>query len=85
MKYFVPAGCQALAADGITNISVESMEHAEAASEGAILSTFKFQKNRSKSKCKSIPIITPYCLQEKDAQLWELGQITAAAQNWART
>lgn len=76
------AGCRALEAVEIQDISVETFGDAEAAAEGSIISTWIFQEYKAKDKRKTLPKVSLYGNEEEKE--WKIGQIKAEAQNWAR-
>ncbi|XP_015509984.1 cytosol aminopeptidase isoform X1 [Neodiprion pinetum] len=76
------AGCRALDAVEIKNISIESLGDAEAAAEGAGLASWFFQEFKNKEKQKVLPQVSFYGSEGK--QQWHKGLIKAEAQNWAR-
>ncbi|XP_053975412.1 cytosol aminopeptidase-like isoform X2 [Hylaeus anthracinus] len=76
------AGCRALDDVDIKDITLETLEDAEAAAEGAALSTWFFQGSRSKEKRKIFPKISLFNQEEEEE--WRVGNIKAQAQNWAR-
>ena len=76
------AGCKALDAVEIKDIKLEGFGDAEAAAEGAALSTWFYQVYKNKEKQKVFPKVTLYG-EEEDKQ-WCVGNIKAKAQNWAR-
>ncbi|KAF7995374.1 hypothetical protein HCN44_006481 [Aphidius gifuensis] len=78
----VAAACSALENVDIRNIDIESMGNAEATAEGTTLSTWVFQEFKSPPKQKIIPSISLY--GDDGAEAWQIGQIKADAQNWAR-
>ncbi|KZC05947.1 Cytosol aminopeptidase, partial [Dufourea novaeangliae] len=76
------AGCRALDAVAIKDITLETLGDAEAAAEGAALSIWFYQGLKNKEKQKVFPKISLYG-QEGEEQ-WRVGSIKASAQNWAR-
>ncbi|XP_063977725.1 cytosol aminopeptidase-like isoform X2 [Diachasmimorpha longicaudata] len=82
IRVAVAAGCSALDAVDVKDIEVEPMGNAEAAAEGAILSTWVFQEFKNKAKKKKLPNVSLYGTEEQDS--WNLGKIKADAQNWVR-
>ncbi|XP_043247808.1 cytosol aminopeptidase-like isoform X2 [Colletes gigas] len=76
------AGCRALDDVDIKDINLETLGDAEAAAEGAALSTWFYQGLKNKEKQKAFPKVSLYG-QEEDEQ-WRVGNIKAQAQNWAR-
>ncbi|KAK9301667.1 hypothetical protein QLX08_006084 [Tetragonisca angustula] len=76
------AGCRALDAVEIKDIQLETLGDAEAAAEGAALSTWFYQGSKNKEKQKVLPKVSLYG-QEGETQ-WRIGNIKAQAQNWAR-
>lgn len=78
------AGCKALQDIGITNISLESLNDAEATAEGSILGTWKYQE--FKTKKDPIPTINfcNICDVKDDTTNWKKGVVQADAQNIAR-
>lgn len=77
------AGCQALQANNIKSICVEPLGDAEAAAEGSLLSTWKYQE--FKTKKTDIPTVNLYDPNETKAKcLWGQGIIKANSQNLAR-
>lgn len=54
------AGCRALDAVDIKNISIEPLGDAEAAAEGAGLTSWLFQEYKNKEKQKVLPEISLY-------------------------
>ncbi|XP_066588327.1 cytosol aminopeptidase-like isoform X3 [Prorops nasuta] len=76
------AGCRALSAADIKDISVESLGDAEAAAEGAGLATWLFQEYKNEKKKKTLPKISLY--GDEGQEQWRIGIIKAQAQNWAR-
>lgn len=82
MSFFL-AGYTALHNQGVKNILVESFGDAEAAAEGAVLSSWKYQDLKSKKSAEStIDLVNP---TGKDCELWERGLKKGTAQNLART
>lgn len=69
---------------GVTNISLESLDDAEAAAEGSILGTWKFQD--FKTKKDPIPQLNfcNICNDSADTEKWKRGTLHAEAQNLAR-
>jgi cytosol aminopeptidase len=64
----------------VAKISVDTLGNAEAAAEGAILGTWKYQGPKSK-KPKVLPTIEPF---PDNSDGWKRGVIKASAQNFAR-
>lgn len=79
---FFLGGCKALQAVGAKEINVEDLGDAEAAAEGSILGTWKFQE--FKTKKDEPPKITFYTCDESWQEDWKKGVIKADAQNLAR-
>jgi len=77
---FNAAGCRSLQDVEVTKMSVDTLGHAEAAAEGAILGTWKYQGPKSK-KPKALPSIEPF---PDKVDGWKSGVIKADAQNFAR-
>ncbi|XP_017886445.1 cytosol aminopeptidase-like isoform X2 [Ceratina calcarata] len=75
-------GCRALDAAEIKDIHVENFEDAEAAAEGALLSTWYYQGLKSADKRKAFPKVSLY--GQEGEEEWRAGSIKAQAQNWAR-
>ncbi|KYN23336.1 E3 ubiquitin-protein ligase RFWD2 [Trachymyrmex cornetzi] len=76
------AGCRALDDVEIKDIKLETLGDAEAAAEGAGLSTWLYQGYKNEEKKKKLPKISLYG-EEGEAE-WRVGIIKAQAQNWAR-
>ncbi|XP_011863940.1 PREDICTED: cytosol aminopeptidase-like [Vollenhovia emeryi] len=76
------AGCRALDDVEIKDIKLETLGDAEAAAEGAGLSTWLYQGYKNEEKKKKLPKISLYG-DEGEAE-WRVGTIKAQAQNWAR-
>ncbi|XP_076164692.1 cytosol aminopeptidase isoform X2 [Ptiloglossa arizonensis] len=76
------AGCRALNEVDIKNIALEALGDAEAAAEGAALSTWFYQGLKNKEKQTAFPIVSLYDVE--DEEQWQVGYIKAQAQNWAR-
>ncbi|XP_024887625.1 cytosol aminopeptidase-like [Temnothorax curvispinosus] len=76
------AGCRALDDVEIKDIKLETLGDAEAAAEGAGLSTWLYQGFKNEEKKKKLPKISLYG-DEGEAE-WRVGIIKAQAQNWAR-
>ncbi|XP_012062921.1 PREDICTED: cytosol aminopeptidase-like [Atta cephalotes] len=76
------AGCRALDDVEIKDIKLEMLGDAEAAAEGAGLSTWLYQGYKNEEKKKKLPKISLYG-EEGEAE-WRVGIIKAQAQNWAR-
>ncbi|XP_076240163.1 cytosol aminopeptidase isoform X2 [Calliopsis andreniformis] len=76
------AGCRALDAVEIKDIELESLGDAEAAAEGAALSTWFYQGLKNKEQQKVFPKISLY--GQEGQKEWIIGSIKAQAQNWAR-
>ncbi|XP_076300931.1 cytosol aminopeptidase-like [Lasioglossum baleicum] len=76
------AGCHALDVVDIKDIKLETLGDAEAAAEGATLSTWFYQGMKNKEKQAAFPKVSLYG-QEGEEQ-WRIGNIKAQAQNWAR-
>ncbi|XP_023029462.1 cytosol aminopeptidase isoform X2 [Leptinotarsa decemlineata] len=74
------AGCRMLADAGIKNIQVENFSDADAAAEGSLLGTWKFQEYKTKKDAS--PQIQLFG-EDGEAE-WECGAIRAEAQNLAR-
>ncbi|XP_033324821.2 cytosol aminopeptidase [Megalopta genalis] len=75
-------GCRALDAVDIKDIKLETLGDAEAAAEGATLSTWFFQGSKKKENLSVFPNISLYGQEEQEQ--WRIGNIKAQAQNWAR-
>lgn len=56
--FMFAAGCRALDSNDIKDISLESLGDAEAAAEGAFLSTFVYQEFKNKDNQKELPKIS---------------------------
>ncbi|XP_015600885.1 cytosol aminopeptidase isoform X2 [Cephus cinctus] len=76
------AGCRALDSVEIKDITLESLGDAEAAAEGAGLTSWFYQEFKNKEKQKTLPKISLY--NQEDEEAWRVGTIKALAQNWAR-
>ncbi|XP_012220482.1 cytosol aminopeptidase [Linepithema humile] len=76
------AGCRALDDVEIKDIKLETLGDAEAAAEGAGLSTWLYQGYKNEEKRKKLPKISLYG-EEGEAE-WRAGIVKAKAQNWAR-
>ncbi|KAG5873466.1 hypothetical protein JTB14_007860 [Gonioctena quinquepunctata] len=76
------AGCRILAEAGIKNIQVENFHDADAAAEGSVLGTWKFQEYKTKKV--DFPQIQLFDSDECSAEAWKRGVIRAEAQNLAR-
>ncbi|XP_055597753.1 cytosol aminopeptidase-like [Uranotaenia lowii] len=76
-------GSMCLQRNGCTKISVDPMQAAEQAAEGAGLGTWKYQANKIKSHRKPIPKLELYDSPDGDA--WTRGLFKADAQNLARS
>lgn len=55
-----PAGCRALDAVEVKDISIETLGDAEAAAEGSIISSWIFQEYKAKDKKKTLPKVSLY-------------------------
>ncbi|XP_017778852.1 PREDICTED: cytosol aminopeptidase-like isoform X2 [Nicrophorus vespilloides] len=75
-------GCKALQAVDVKDISVDSMGDAEAAAEGSVLSTWKFQEYKTKKD--DLPKVRLHSNGENENGLWKKGSIKANGQNLAR-
>uniref|UniRef100_A0A0C9QXT8 LAP3_1 protein n=1 Tax=Fopius arisanus TaxID=64838 RepID=A0A0C9QXT8_9HYME len=64
IRVAVAAGCSALDAVDIKSIEVDSMGDAEAAAEGAILSTWIFQEFKNRANKKKLPTVSLYGSEE---------------------
>lgn len=78
------AGCKALQDIGITNISLESLNDAEAAAEGSLLSTWKYQEFKTKKDPQPSINLCNICDVKEDTTAWKKGAVQAEAQNIAR-
>ncbi|XP_076759280.1 cytosol aminopeptidase-like [Xylocopa sonorina] len=76
------AGCRALDAVEIKDIHLETLGDAEAAAEGAALSTWFYQGMKNEEKQKTFPKVSLY--GQEGQEQWRIGNIKAQAQNWAR-
>lgn len=76
------AGCRALDAVDIKDIKLEPLGDAEAAAEGAKLSTWLYQGKKSKNNQRVLPNVSLYDVEGEEG--WKVGCIKAEAQNWAR-
>ncbi|KAK9883294.1 hypothetical protein WA026_001475 [Henosepilachna vigintioctopunctata] len=76
------AGCNALKSVGIKNVEVESLEDAEAAAEGSLLGTWKFQEYKTKKD--ELCNVKLFSNDELDLDKWKRGIVKANAQNLAR-
>ncbi|KAI4486156.1 hypothetical protein M0802_012498 [Mischocyttarus mexicanus] len=76
------AGCRALNASEIKDIQLEPLGDAEAAAEGAVLSTWYYQGSKNKEKRDILPRVSLYGVEGQNE--WQKGVIKATAQNWAR-
>ncbi|CAH0715964.1 unnamed protein product, partial [Brenthis ino] len=65
-------------------IHVESFGNAEAAAEGATLSTWKFQKYRHTSSTQIVPKAKLQLFDDCDFDGWKIGALKAESQNLAR-
>ncbi|KAL6262665.1 hypothetical protein P5V15_005458 [Pogonomyrmex californicus] len=78
------AGCRALDDVEIKDIKLETLGDAQAAAEGAGLSTWLYQGYKNEEKKKKLPKISLYGEGEEAEREWREGLIKAKAQNWAR-
>lgn len=77
-------GANALLANKITNIEVESLDCAKSAAEGAGLGVFTYQGQKATDK--RLPTATLSLANGADGSAeWAEGTVLANAQNWART
>ncbi|KAG7200871.1 hypothetical protein KM043_003234 [Ampulex compressa] len=76
------AGCRALNSVDVGEIEVEPLGDAEAAAEGATLSTWFYQGLKNPEKRKKLPKVSLY--GQEGEEEWKMGCIKAEAQNWAR-
>ncbi|KAG4074890.1 hypothetical protein HA402_009315 [Bradysia odoriphaga] len=78
------AGTKALLSEKITNISVEDLNCAKSAAEGAVLGSFKYQGQKSPTKRSPTATIS-LADGANGLNEWNAGFVLANTQNWSRT
>lgn len=75
---------KALVSNKLLDIYMDDLGSAKNAAEGAHLASYIYQGFRAKDKCKEIPDLHLYS-ESTGQQDWNLGELLAKNQNWART
>lgn len=75
-------GSQMLQQQGVDRVLVEGMGHPEQAAEGCALALWRYQKNKSREKRKTIPTIELF--DDGDSESFQRGLFKAESQNLAR-
>lgn len=82
--YVFTGGAKALLSNKITDISVDDLNCAKSAAEGATLGVFTYQDQ--KLEAKKLPNATLSLADGADGlDAWRTGQILASSQNFSRT